>query len=102
MRKRLRKKKHLGEYQGFGVEITATLSRGIDFDAFLDDFIRDAIEEHGFAFGGGGRSAQFSGFVELGRRIVLQSNLEKVAAWLSADARVESFQLGAPVDVWTG
>jgi uncharacterized protein YggL (DUF469 family) len=100
MRKRLRKKKHVGEFQEFGVEFAATLKPGVDFDAFLDDFIRDAVEANGLAFGGGGGGAQFSGFVELGRRDVYVSNLEKVAAWFAAEGRVKSYQINEPVDAW--
>ena len=100
MRKRVRKKKRIGEFEEFGVEVTAKLKSSVDFDAFLDDFIRDAVEVNGLAFGGGGLGAKFSGFVELGRRDVHASNLEKVTAWLAKEGRIESYQVSEPVDVW--
>jgi uncharacterized protein YggL (DUF469 family) len=54
MRKRLRKKKHVGEFREYGVEFAATVKPGVDFDAFCDDFIDECIESRGLAFGGGG------------------------------------------------
>ncbi len=98
MRRRLQKKKRIGEFQELGVEVTATLKSNVDFDTFLDDFIRDAVEAHGLAFGGGGLGTRFSGFVELGRRGVHASNLEEVAAWLAKEDRIESYQIREPVD----
>lgn len=100
MRKRLRKKKRIGEFREFGVEVFITLHMGVDFDAFLDDFICDAVEANGLAFGGGGCAPQFDGFLELGRQEVLDSDLAIVSAWLAADSRVRTFELGTPVDLW--
>ena len=102
MRKRQRKKKHLGEFQEFGVDIVVALQHGVDFDAFLDDFLRDAVEANGLAFGGGGTAQEFEGFLELGSRVVYVSNLTKVSTWLAADSRIQSFQLAEPVDAWHG
>lgn len=102
MRKRLRKKKHVGEFQIFGVEIAATLKSAEDFDSFLDDFICDPVEANDTAFGGGGGGTEFSGFLELGRHDVYSSNLDKVANWLAADSRVESYTVGKCVDAWNG
>jgi uncharacterized protein YggL (DUF469 family) len=73
MRKRLRKKKHLGEFQEFGVELTPTLHVGVDVFTFLDDFLCDAVEANQLQFGGGGGGQEFSGFVELGRREARES-----------------------------
>jgi uncharacterized protein YggL (DUF469 family) len=102
MRKRLRKKKHLGEFQEFGVDVVVALQHGVDFDAFLDDFLCDAVEANGLLFGGGEMAEKFEGFLELGRRAVYVSNLTKVSTWLAADPRIQSFQLADPVDAWHG
>ena len=102
MRKRLRKKKHLGEFQEFGVNVVAKLRPGVDFDAFLDDFLCYAVEANGLAFGGGGTALEFEGFLELGNRAVYVSNLTTVSTWLAADSRIKSFQLAEPVDAWHG
>ena len=100
MRKRLRKKKHVGEFQEFGVELEMTLRAGVDFDGFLDDFLRDAVEANGLAFGGGGRGSHLAGFLELGRQDICQSKIAMLTAWLAAERRIETFVVGDPVDAW--
>lgn len=66
MRRRLRKKKCLGEFKELGFSVVADLKPGLstaDLNAFLDRWI-DAIEAHGLAFGGGcGRGDALEGFV---------------------------------------
>lgn len=101
MRKRLRKKKHVGEFQEFGVEFVATVKPGVDFDSFCDDFIVDCVESRGLAFGGGGGGATLKGFVELGRRDEYAANLAYVAAWFANSASIESYSIGEPVDAWS-
>ncbi len=101
MRKRLRKKKRVGEFQEFGVELEVMLRAGVDFDIYLDDFLRDAVEANGLAFGGGGRGNRLAGFLELGRRDTYQSKKAKVTAWLVAENRIETFVVGDPVDAWS-
>lgn len=100
MRKRLRKKKRVGEFQEFGVEVEMRLRAGVDLDVFLDDFLRDAVEANGLAFGGGGGGSCLGGFVELGCRDAYQSKIDKVTAWLAAERRLETFKVGDPVDAW--
>jgi hypothetical protein len=101
MRKRLRKKKRVGEFQEFGVELEMMLRAGVDFDALLEDFLRDAVDANGLAFGGGGRGNHLAGFLELGRRDTHQSKIAKVTAWLVAEHRIETFVVGDPVDAWS-
>ena len=101
MRKRLRKKKRLGEFQEFVAELSAMLKADVDFETFLDDFIRDAIEANGLAFGGGGISPRLDGLVELGRRDAYAESFSRLKAWLEADPRIHSFQLGKPVDEYS-
>ncbi|HUG94356.1 MAG TPA: 50S ribosome-binding protein YggL [Planctomycetaceae bacterium] len=100
MRKRLRKKKHLGEFQEFGVELSVVLRPQTDFDSFLDDFLEHAVEANGLGFGGGGKAPELSGILELGRRDVFRANLALVQRWLAAHDNVESFRAGEPVDAW--
>ena len=100
MRKRLRKKRHVGEFQEFGAEITVTLKSDINSDSFFEELFCDALEANGLAFGGGGTDFEFSGFVELGRRDVHASNLNRLRAWLAAEPRVESYLFGDPIDAW--
>ena len=91
--------KHLGEFKEFGVELEMTLRADVDFDAFLDAFLRDAVEANGLLFGGGGQGSRLGGFLELGRLDACQANLTAVVAWLAAEKRIESFVVGEPVDV---
>jgi uncharacterized protein YggL (DUF469 family) len=67
MKKRLRKKKRVGEFKVYGVPIAVKLAAGTDFDSFLDAFILDAIESNGCYVFGGGKKDRFVGFVELAR-----------------------------------
>jgi uncharacterized protein len=65
MRRRLRKKRRLGEFIELGFLVRAELVPALDdpaFDAFLDRWI-DAVEARGLVFGGGGRRDAFEGFV---------------------------------------
>ena len=100
MNKRIRKKKRVGEFQELGVEITVTFADGVDHEAFLDEFLRDAIERRAMQFGGGCNEEALQGFVELGRRPQAPKNLEFVRQWLAAHAAVASSSVGEPVDAW--
>jgi uncharacterized protein len=100
MRKRLRKKKHMGEFQEWGVEFELTVKPGVDFDAFCDDFIDECIESRELAFGGGGGEMKLKGFIELGRSDVHLANLAHVAAWFANSASIESYSIGEPLDAW--
>jgi uncharacterized protein len=66
VKRRLRKKKRIGEFKELGFEVFAYLRDGLsphEFDAFLDRWI-DAVEGRRLAFGGGGgRDGKFEGFV---------------------------------------
>ena len=47
MKKRLRKKRHLGEYRQYGFSIACDFRRDLstaEFDQFVDSFVADAIE----------------------------------------------------------
>ena len=100
MRKRLRKKKHVGEFQEFGMELSIDLYPGTDFDSFFYAFIGDAVEANGLLFGGGGMDLNIDGFLLLGRRPIYEAKRDKVLKWLSVQEAVRSFEGGQPVDAW--
>lgn len=100
MRRRLRKKRRVGEFQELGIELSLTLRSGIDFDAFLDDFLTSAIEVHGLRFGGSGSSTHLSGVVELGRRDVASTHRDVLEGWLAADRRIDAYTVSQFVDLW--
>jgi len=68
MKKRLRKKKHRGEFTEWGRQLVITRNRRDGFDEFLDAFIEEAIEANGCYCGGGGKEDNLDFVVELGRR----------------------------------
>lgn len=100
VRRRLRKKKHLGEFREFSVSVRIGLSPGTNFYAFLDDWITNAVEANGLQFGGGGRADEIDGVVELGRIDVCRNNLAKIEHWLANHDSVKSFQIGELFDGW--
>ena len=68
MKKRLRKKKHLGEFTEWGRQLVIMRNREEGFDEFLDAFIEEAIESNGCYCGGGGNGEKLGFVIELGRR----------------------------------
>lgn len=100
MRKRLRKKRHLGEFQEFGVELSIMLCSDTDFEEFLDNWIANAVEANGLVFGGGGKAHECSGYLELGPRDIFRANLAKIESWLTSYGNIKSFRIDEPVDAW--
>lgn len=84
----------------WGVEFELTLKPGVDFDAFLDEFIDDCIESRELAFSGGGGGMNIKGFIELGGRDAHLANLAHVAAWFANSASIDNYSIGEPVDEW--
>ena len=68
MNKRLRKKKHIGEFTEWGRQLVVVRNRKDGFEEFLDAFIEEAIEANGCYCGGGGKEDKLDVVVELGRR----------------------------------
>ena len=103
MKKRLRKKKHIGEFAVFGASVAVRLADGTDFDSFLDAFLDDAIEANDCYFGGGGQKDRLSGIIELGRKIDLpEERLRKISHWLDTDSNVANHLTGEINDLWYG
>ena len=108
MRKRLRKKKHLGEFRQMGFSVDCQLRSGLsaaEFDQFTDEFIVQAIEAHGLVFGGGGSPDRgWSGVVCRDHRYDSTTDVDKAAVqgWLEHRSELESFRLSGSRDVWYG
>ena len=101
MKKRLRKKKHLGEFAEWGRQLVITRNRKDGFDEFLDAFIEEAIESNGCYCGGGGKEDKLDVVVELGRRSDdPAARLKRITAWLDARPDVQSWRMGEEFDVW--
>ena len=91
MKKRLRKKLRKGEFQEMGFYIRFRLPEDLgeeDLDAFLDQFLTEAIDAQELDFGGGGRH-EWQGFVVLNRRgSATEEHRKHVDGWLSSHPQV--------------
>ncbi len=103
MKKRLRKKKHRGEFTEWGSQLVITRNRKDGFEEFLDAFIEEAIEANGCYCGGGGKEDKLDVVVELGRRSDdPAARLNKITAWLDARPDVQTWRTGDEFDLWHG
>jgi uncharacterized protein YggL (DUF469 family) len=103
MKKRLRKKKYIGEFTEWGRQLVITRNCKDGFDEFLDAFIEEAIESNGCYCGGGGKEDKLNVVVELGRRSDdPDAKMTKITAWLDARSDVQSWRLGEEFDLWHG
>jgi len=101
MKKRLRKKKHYGEFAEWGRELTVLRNTKDGFDQFFDAFIGEAIEANRCYCGGGGSGDRLEVVVELGRRSDdPDARLTKIMAWLDARPDVRSIEVGKEFDLW--
>jgi uncharacterized protein len=103
MKKRLRKKKHYGEFTEWGRQLVIARNRKDGFNEFLDAFIEEAVEANGCYCGGGGKDDKLDVVVELGRRaFVPDAKLKRIIAWLDARPDVEDHRVGEEFDIWHG
>ena len=103
MRKRLRKKKYIGEFKEWGVTIFITRSTDPDFHIFLDEFIEQGLESNGCYFTGTSKEDSLEGFIDLGRSFdQAEAKLTKVNAWLDKRSDVKKYATGKLTDAWYG
>lgn len=105
LKKRLRKKYHVGEFQELGFEIFTKLKFKLsenEFDKFVDDFIEE-IGANKLLFGGGGREA-WEGFITSAKRFSspTEEQRNKIGQWLKNRAEVEDVKIGELKDGWHG
>ncbi|MDZ7288872.1 MAG: YggL family protein [candidate division KSB1 bacterium] len=104
MRKRLRKKLHLGEFQEMGFEVRFRMSSSLDessFNKLIDAFIEQAIEAKRLMFGGGGNESVWSGFVTLDRRgSATEQHRQFVQHWLQSQPQIVEHYVGPLIDAW--
>ncbi len=98
LKRRLRKKFHLGEFHAFGFEISVYFKNGTDeiqFDKFWYEFIQE-IEKNGLICGGGGDFKVWKVFVTSEKKFASPTNIEKesIRIWLENCFEVESFKFG--------
>ena len=106
MKRRLRKKKRLGEFQELGFPVRFTLSEARSPDeceAFIDEWILGAIEANELQFGGGGSTHAWEGFVTVVERgSATEEHRRALEAWLSSHPSVVRHEVGPLVDAWYG
>ncbi len=100
MRKRLRKKKHIGEFAEWGVRLVVMRNRKVGFDDFFNAF-EEAVEFNGCCCGGLGKEEMLDVVVELGPRSGdPDTRMMKIIAWLDARDDVQSWRIGPKFDIW--
>jgi len=109
MRKRLRKKLHLKEFQELGFEIWFKMKSILnveDHNQFWDDFIEEAIEANGLAFGGGfgPEEGEGQGFVVTspGRGSATDEHRVIMQEWLMNHPEIEKYRVDQLRDAWYG
>ena len=112
MKKRLRKKKHLGEFKQYGFELTIKLKPGHSVEEINDFYIPllDKIEEKSLSVGGGGNGLEIGFFTtrrgpRRGKWFSTQSATENDRVTMREIAEsfpefVESVEVGPLVDAW--
>ena len=102
MKKRIRKKKRVGEFQEFGFDVDATLRANMDREAlyaFSDRFIAH-IEANNLAFGGG-IGPMVGGFVtRFARGSATDDDRASITTFLKSDPDVVQRQVGLLRDAW--
>jgi uncharacterized protein YggL (DUF469 family) len=106
MKKRLRKKKRVGEFQELCFELNAELRLGLahaELETFVDRLIQ-AVEARQLAFAGGaGRDHKLSGVVTRnGRESTTEDDRAALAAFLASENIVVQHEIGALQDAWYG
>ena len=103
MKKRLRKKKHIGEFKKYGVQFSLKRATTKDFDAFLDVFLEEAIDANGCSFEGGGKDNKLYGYIELGiKDRNPEMKLSKIKVWMINRSDIENFVFGHVTDACYG
>ena len=105
VKKRLRKKRRVGEIQEFGFGAGFRFSDLLTMEArnnLLNRFIEEAIEKNGLQFGGGGDGNEWNGFVALNksRGSTLETHRQMVEKWFTQEAEVNEYYLTDLVNSW--
>jgi len=103
MRKRLRKKLRLGEFQELGFEVQFRLPENFneaELDTFMDTFVIEAVEQNSLICGGGGKGHEWSFFVcRPDRKTSTEKDRFIIASFLE-NRGISDFHVGPLVDAW--
>ena len=104
MKKRLRKKLHVGEFQEFGFTVTISFTEGHTdegLDTFIETFLDEMVDPSGLDFAGSGDPRDFTGFLVLATQgSATEAHREAARTWLEKREEVASFEVGELVDAW--
>jgi uncharacterized protein YggL (DUF469 family) len=100
--KRLRKKKHIGEFRELGFAVELTLRSGLsaaEHNQFADEWIA-LVEARELAFGGGG-SPKFDGFVtRAAGGSTTEEDRAALTTFVASHRHVVAHSIGPLVDAW--
>lgn len=97
MNKRMRKKKHAGEFTEYGCEVEVALQNpGEDFLLSLIEM----VEGRGLIVGGGCAAGGGRFFVHRKGGSVSDEDRQALQQWFGSRADVREFAMGPPVDAW--
>ncbi|WP_159084750.1 50S ribosome-binding protein YggL [Dongshaea marina] len=103
MKRRLRKKKFLGEFKVFGAPLAIKRNTTSEMDDFIDALLQEAIEANHCIACIGGHADMLDGFIELGTQ---DNNPEQALArineWLKQRSDIERFFVGEIIDAEYG
>jgi uncharacterized protein len=103
MRKRIRKKLFLGEFQEYGFEVQFRLPPDLsdqDQEAFFNAFWDEAIDGQGLLFDGG-CGTDWDIFITLADRgSTKEIHRKAVEEWLQKSPLVSELRIGPLVDAW--
>lgn len=105
MKKRLRRKLRLAEFQELGFEISVRFKPGLDDDGIQGFFDRlvDAVEERDLVVIGSTEENGFSGNVlRNGRGSTVEADREHLKKMLDADPATTEQTVGPLMDAWHG
>lgn len=107
MKKRLRKKLRVGEFQEFGFRVSLKFREELppqEFEDFLVNFLNAAVEANGLLYVEGGMGEQWSCFLisDTARTPITDAQREAVKQWAVAHPLVAECELGPLVDAWYG
>ncbi len=106
MNKRLRKKKHRGEFQELGFELSIEVHRDMtpnEFYMLIDRFIA-SVESHQLVCGGGGCPASgYNVFVSRQHRgSATENDRQAISAFVESEPKVIGSKIGPLIDSWYG
>lgn len=104
LKRRLRKKFHVGEFQELGFEIIANLKSDLtemESDKFYDEFI-EFIEKNKLLFGGGGGLEDLKGFIISAKRFSSPTieDREEIKNLLEKCEEVIEYKVFDLQDIW--